>query len=136
VAPGREILFYDGHCGMCHGFVRFMLARDHARTFVFAPLQGETFAATVPEAERATLPDSMMVRTADGRLLVRSAASLHVLDTLGGGWRVLATLLRPVPRPILDAAYRAIAAIRHRIGPPPPSVCPLVPPDVRERFAA
>ena len=136
MAPGREILFYDGHCGMCHGFVRFLLARDRARTFVFAPLQGETFAATVSQAERATIPDSMVVRTADGRLLVRSAASLHVLERLGGGWRVLAALLRPVPRPILDAAYRALAAIRHRLGPPPPSTCPLVPPDVRERFAA
>jgi len=136
VAAGREILFYDGHCGMCHGFVRFLLARDRARRFVFAPLQGETFAAMVPAAERATLPDSMVVRTTDGRLLVRSEASLHVLDTLGGGWRVLAAMLRPVPRQIRDAAYRAIAAIRHRLGPTPPSTCPLVPPDVRERFAA
>src|SRR5690349_18675216 len=102
VAAGREIVFYDGHCGMCHGLVRFVIARDRARTFVFAPLQGETFAATVSESERATLPDSMVVRTADGRLLVRSSGVLHVLDALGGGWRVLAALLRPVPRRILD----------------------------------
>ena len=136
MAPGREILFYDGHCGMCHGFVRFLLAKDRAGAFVFAPLQGDTFVATVPEAERAKLPDSMMIRTADGRLLVRSDAALHVLDTVGGRWRTLATLLRLVPRPVLDTAYRAVAAIRHRIGPPPPSVCPLVPAELRERFAA
>lgn len=134
--PRAEILFYDGHCGMCHGFVRFLLARDRARAFVFAPLQGETFAATVPEAERTQLPDSMVVRTRDGRLLVRSAAALHVLDTLGGGWRVLAWLLRPLPRTLLDRAYAAVAAIRHRLAPPPPAACPLVPPDVRARFAA
>ena len=136
MAPGRDILFYDGHCGMCHGFVRFLLAKDRARRFVFAPLQGDTFAAMVPEAVRATLPDSMVIRTADGRLLVRSAAALHVLDAVGGGWRTLAALLRLVPRPILDAAYRGVAAIRHRLGPPPPSTCPLVPAELRERFAA
>jgi predicted DCC family thiol-disulfide oxidoreductase YuxK len=136
VAPGREILFYDGHCGMCHGFVRFLLAKDRGRAFVFAPLQGDTFAAMVPAAERARLPDSMVIRAADGRLLVRSAAALHVLDTVGGGWRTLAALLRLVPRPILDAAYRVVAAIRHRLGPPPPSMCPLVPAELRERFAA
>jgi predicted DCC family thiol-disulfide oxidoreductase YuxK len=136
VALGREILFYDGHCGMCHGFVRFLLAKDRARRFVFAPLQGETFAATVSEAERSTLPDSMVIRAADGRLLVRSAAALYVLDAMGGGWSVLARVLRIVPRAVLDAAYRGVAAIRHRLGPPPPSTCPLVPPDVRERFAA
>jgi predicted DCC family thiol-disulfide oxidoreductase YuxK len=136
VDPRAEILFYDGHCGMCHGFVRFLLARDRAHAFVFAPLQGETFAATVPEGERTRLPDSMIVRTGDGRLLVRSAAALYVLDTLGGGWRVLAWLLRPVPRALLDPAYAAVAAIRHRLAPPPPSTCPLVPPDERARFAA
>jgi predicted DCC family thiol-disulfide oxidoreductase YuxK len=136
VAPGREILFYDGHCGMCHGFVRFLLEKDRAGAFVFAPLQGDTFAATVPEAERAKLPDSMVIRTADGRLLVRSAAALHVLATVGGRWHTLAALLRLVPRPVLDAAYRAVAAVRHRLGPPPPSTCPLVPAELRERFAA
>ena len=83
MAPGREILFYDGHCGMCHGFVRFLLEKDRAGAFVFAPLQGDTFAATVPEPERAKLPDSMVIRTADGRLLVRSAAALHVFDKIG-----------------------------------------------------
>ena len=136
MAPGREILFYDGHCGMCHGFVRFLLAKDRARAFVFAPLQGDTFVAMVPEAERAKMPDSMIIRTADGRLLVRSAAALHVLETIGGGWRLLARLLQVIPRPILDAVYRAVAAIRHRLGPPPPSTCPLVPVELRERFAA
>ena len=136
MAPGREILFYDGHCGMCHGFVRFLLAKDRARAFVFAPLQGDTFGAMVSEAERAKLPDSMIIRTADGRLLVRSAAALHVLETIGGGWRLLARLLQVIPRPILDAVYRAVAAIRHRLGPPPPSTCPLVPAELRERFAA
>ena len=136
MAPGGEILFYDGHCGMCHGFVRFLLAKDRAHAFVFAPIQGDTFVAMVPEAERARLPDSMVIRTGDGRLLVRSAAALHVLDTIGGGWRTLATLLRLVPRPVLDTAYRVVAAIRHRLGPPPPSTCLLVPADLRERFAA
>jgi predicted DCC family thiol-disulfide oxidoreductase YuxK len=121
---------------MCHGFVRFLLAKDRAHAFVFAPIQGGTFVAMVPESERARLPDSMIIRTADGRLLVRSAAALHVFDTIGGGWRTLAALLRLVPRPVLDIAYRAVAAIRHRLGPTPPSTCPLVPAELRERFAA
>lgn len=132
----REIVFYDGHCGLCHGFVRFLLAEDRTRAFAFAPLQGETFAASVPEATRAGLPDSVIVRAADGRLLVRSTAVLHVLDTLGGAWRALAWGMRLVPRVARDAAYDGIAAVRHRLFAPPPAACPLVPPDLRERFAA
>ena len=54
----------------------------------FAPIESQTFERVVPEAARAGFPDSTAVQTADGRLLVRSAATLHVLGALGGGWRV------------------------------------------------
>ena len=131
-----EVVFYDGHCGLCHGFVRFLLRVDRTRAFTFAPLQGETFTAAVPEAMRRELPDSIVVRTVDGRILVKSTAILYVLDTLGGGWRVLASLLRLVPRVVRDVGYDGIAAVRHRVFAPPPAACPLVPPDLRDRFAA
>jgi predicted DCC family thiol-disulfide oxidoreductase YuxK len=131
-----DVVFYDGHCGLCHGFVRFLLAEDHARGFVFAPLQGETFAASVPAATRAGLPDSIILRRAGGALFSRSAAVLHVLDRLGGAWRVLAWIARLVPRVVRDAVYDGIAAVRHRLFAAPPATCPLMPPDVRERFAA
>jgi predicted DCC family thiol-disulfide oxidoreductase YuxK len=41
-------VFYDGHCGLCHGFIRFLLARDPGgEKFDFAPLQGSFFATVV-----------------------------------------------------------------------------------------
>ena len=44
----REIIFYDGHCGLCHAAVRFVVARDDREEgFVFAPLGGETFRETL-----------------------------------------------------------------------------------------
>jgi predicted DCC family thiol-disulfide oxidoreductase YuxK len=65
-------VFYDGHCGLCHGLVRFLLARDPAGSkFDFAPLQGDYCAATIPPAELQRLPDSVVVRTHDGQLLVK-----------------------------------------------------------------
>ena len=36
--PGGVIVFFDGSCGLCHGLVRFLLARDRARWFRFAAL--------------------------------------------------------------------------------------------------
>jgi predicted DCC family thiol-disulfide oxidoreductase YuxK len=131
-----EVVFYDGHCGLCHGFVRFLLRVDRTGTFRFAPMQGETFAASVPEAMRRNLPDSIVVPAADGRFLMKSTAVLYVLDRLGGGWRVLASLLRLMPRAVRDVVYDGIAAVRHRLFAPPPATCPLVPPGLRDRFAA
>lgn len=135
-ADGTEALFYDGHCGLCHRAVRFVLAEDPSgAAFRFAPLQGETFEQRVPPERRAELPDSIVVETHDGALLVRSAAFIHILRRLGGAWRVLAAILAVVPRPVRDAVYDFVARVRYRIFGRPDDVCPLVPPDLRKRFA-
>jgi len=134
---GKEVLFYDGSCGLCHRAVRFVLAEDTDGTrFTFAPLFGETFDAHVSAERRASLPDSLVVRATDGRILVRSDAALHVLERLGGLWRALATMARVAPRPIRDALYDGIAKVRKRLFAAPKDVCPLLPPAFRGRFQA
>ena len=129
-----ETIFYDGGCGLCHRFVRFVATRDRAGAFVFAPLGGATFLAEVPEAERIGLPDSVVVRTGDGRVLARTPAVLHVLPHLGRRWRFAAAVLRIVPRPIADFGYDRVAAVRKRVFAAPDGACPVLPPELRLRF--
>jgi predicted DCC family thiol-disulfide oxidoreductase YuxK len=130
-----EILFYDGHCALCHGAVKFVLKRDRAgASFRFAPLQGETFAARAPEIARKTLPDSIVVLTSDGALLLRSDAFLHILARLGGTWRLLAGTLRVIPRPFRDSVYDSVARVRYRVFGTRTDMCPVVPPELRSRF--
>jgi predicted DCC family thiol-disulfide oxidoreductase YuxK len=135
VAAEPELLFYDGACGLCHHSVRFVLARDRAGAFRFAPIGGPTFEAAVPTSVRPGLPDAIVVKRADGALLFRSDATLHILGKLGGGWRALAAALRVVPRPLRNVVYDAIARSRKRWFAKPDDACPLVPPDLRARFA-
>ena len=128
-------MFYDGHCGLCHGAVKFLLARDRdGGRFRFAPLQGETLPRLVPPEARAVLPDSVVVLTAEGALLTRSAGVIALLLELGGGWRVLAAALRVVPRPLRDAAYDLVARVRRSLFAAPADVCPMIPPELRARF--
>jgi predicted DCC family thiol-disulfide oxidoreductase YuxK len=130
-----EMLFYDGYCGLCHRAVKFVLKHDKTgKAFRFAPLQGETFSAFVPEKKRAGLPDSIVVRTRDGALLARSAAFIHILRRLGGGWRVLAAILGVVPRALRDAVYDLVARVRYRIFGRRDDVCPIVSAELRKRF--
>lgn len=130
-----ERIYYDGECGLCQRAVRFVLAEDpDGRRFRFAPLQGERFARDFEPALRARLPDSIVVHTADGRVLVRSDAVVHLLQRLGGVWRVLGTLLALVPRPLRDLAYDAIARVRTRLFAAPKVLCPLGPKHVTDRF--
>jgi len=130
-----EILFYDGHCGLCHRAVKFVLARDPAGVaFRFAPLQGPTFQSTVSAAQRSTMPDSMAVRTADGRLLLKSDAWLHILRRLGGAWNLMAALCSIFPRPLRELVYDFVARIRFRIFGRRDDLCPIVTPELRSRF--
>jgi len=131
----RDRFFYDGTCGLCHRAARFVLSEDVPGTaFTFAPLQGDTFAATVASEQRAALPDSVVVSTEAGELLARSDAVIYVLQRLGGLWRVIAAGLLLAPSGLRNAAYDFVARIRHRLFAREANACPLVPADLRSRF--
>jgi predicted DCC family thiol-disulfide oxidoreductase YuxK len=129
-----ETLFYDGACGLCHRTVKFVLAHDRAGVFRFAPIGGPTFEAAVPLAARAGLPDAIVVKRADGVILVKSDATAHVLARLGGGWAFLGALLRAIPRAVREPAYEWVARRRRRWFEAPDDACPIVPAHLRARF--
>jgi predicted DCC family thiol-disulfide oxidoreductase YuxK len=129
-----DILFYDGHCGLCHSAVRFVAKHDGAGTaFRFAPLYGKTFEATVPIHLRAGLCNSMVVQT-DHLLLMRSDAWLYILQRLGGRWKILAAIATVIPRPLRDVFYNVIAHIRYRVFGRRDDLCPVVPRNLHARF--
>ena len=130
-----DTVFYDGHCGLCHRTVRFLLVRDKdGQRFRFAPLDSETFRSTFSERERKEFPESLIVHTASREVLSRSSATLYLLQRLGGSWRVLSALLRLFPRGLRDVVYDGVARVRRRLFATPTEVCPLVPPELRSRF--
>lgn len=130
-----EMLFYDGYCGLCHRAVKFVLKHDRSgNAFRFAPLQGDTFQARVAASERAGLPDSIVVLTREGKLLVRSDAFLHILLRLGGGWKVMGGALEVIPHGLRDVVYDFIARIRYRVFGRRDDVCPVAAPELRARF--
>ena len=134
-SPSSELLFYDGHCGLCHRAVKFVLKHDRSgNAFRFAPLQGSTFQSRVFPEQRAALPDSIVVLTDAGSLLVRSDAFVHILRRLGGGWRFLGGIVDVIPRSLRDLAYDFIARVRYRVFGKRDDLCPIVPPDLRARF--
>ena len=117
-----EKILYDGECGLCHGFVRFVVMQDREARFVYAP--------------QKVAGGSVVVITEAGVRLERSDAALHVLSRLGGFWAVGAAVMRAVPRPLRDLVYGFVARIRYRVFGRRTQVCPVVPPELRGRFLA
>jgi predicted DCC family thiol-disulfide oxidoreductase YuxK len=130
------IVFYDGSCGLCHGVVRLVLAEDHGGRFRFAPLGGEAFGALVPAGTRGALPDSVVVHSPGGELLVRTRAVAYLLRELGGIWTLLGRALEALPRRPLDRAYDEVARLRLRWFRRPRVSCPAGTPALRARFYA
>jgi predicted DCC family thiol-disulfide oxidoreductase YuxK len=130
----KPILFYDGDCGLCHRFVVFILKHEVEAVVQFAPLQGDTFRANFSKAEVIEFPDSLILLTESNELLTLSDAAVYAMKTLSPGWRRLGKVMGVFPKPLRDFGYRCIAAIRKKIFKKPDGVCPLVAPELRERF--
>jgi len=133
--PATERLFFDGNCGLCHRSVRFVLAEDRTgAAFRFAPLDSDALRSELTPEQQQTLPDSLVVLTADGKLLTRWRGMCHIAQRLGGVWRVLGTLAALVPDVIGNVLYDGLARIRHRLFTKPKDSCPILPPALRQRF--
>jgi predicted DCC family thiol-disulfide oxidoreductase YuxK len=90
----------------------------------------------VGDEDRRTLPDSLVLRTADGCLRVRSAAVLESLRRAGGFARGLAAIAGLVPPGLADRLYDFVARWRGRWFAVPPSSCPVVGRADRSRLLA
>ncbi|MCO6430675.1 MAG: DUF393 domain-containing protein [Deltaproteobacteria bacterium] len=131
---GRDLVFFDGECGMCHRFVEMAVNEDRLGRFQFAPRGGETYAKVMQQGVPLEGVASIRVVRPDKKVLFKSTASIYILEGLGGLWRVLAGAARIVPLPIRDFIYSIIAAIRHRISSKPEGSCPVVPDKLKGRF--
>ena len=111
--PSPAILFFDGNCNLCDGFVRFVLDRDARGRFRFASLQSD-YARRFFEAHAWTTEglDSVVLFKED-QFYVMSNAALEVLGDLSGIWPRL-RVFRFLPRSLRDGLYRWVAANRYR----------------------
>jgi len=114
----NPIVLYDGVCGLCNRLNQFLLKRDRYDRLRFASLQSN-FATSLLEQHGVSAVDLDTVYVVldygqpAERLLVRSDAILHVVDQLGGLWRV-SRLGSFLPKALRDSLYNLVARNRYR----------------------
>lgn len=106
----RNIVFFDGICHLCNGFVDAVISRDKARVLHFAPLQGSTAKELLPAEDRAKLDTVIFYE--DGKIYHRSAAILKILTKLGGPYKLFG-LGWIIPSFLRDVLYNWIAKNRY-----------------------
>src|SRR5206468_5141070 len=82
----HPVVFFDGVCGLCNASVDYILARDVAGVFRFAPLQGTTAGGRLQPSDIADLSSLVLV---DGQgIHRRSTAVWRILWRLRGGQQI------------------------------------------------
>lgn len=104
------IVYFDGVCSVCNGFVDFLISRDRNHSLQYATLQGETAKNNLDEELYKNM-NSIIFQT-DEKVYTQSNAALMALSSLGGFWK-FAVWLRLIPRFIRDAFYNLIARNRY-----------------------
>lgn len=134
--PGRDLVLYDGVCGLCNRLVQFVLPRDEAGSFDFASLQSATGQSWLRRFGKSTDDlDTMLVvsdyRGAAPQMLAKARAAIYIAKQLGLPWR-LASIAAILPDAILTPPYDFIARNRYRwFGRT--DTCMLPPPEHRAR---
>jgi predicted DCC family thiol-disulfide oxidoreductase YuxK len=129
------IVLFDGVCNFCNSTVNFIIEHDKAGYFKFAPLQSDAGVSIADEHGLGTrmddIPDSVIL-VEDGRAFTHSTAALRIASHLGSPLSWL-SVLKVVPAPIRDWAYKLFANYRYRLFGKKDQ-CMIPTPKVKERF--
>lgn len=106
----ERIIFFDGICVLCDGFVSYLFNIDKKRLFKFAPLQSNTAARLLSKQD---LGLNTIVYYENGQTYTQSTAVLRILKQVNFFWRVLAGLLAVFPKNFSDHVYDLVARNRY-----------------------
>lgn len=128
--PG--IILFDGTCAFCERSVRFIATRDPQGYFRFGASQSPQAAALLGSFGTTRESTKSIILIEDGKLYLRSTATLRIASRLTFPWRLAAVLL-VIPRSWRDAVYGVVAAVRMRLAGES-NACEMPPPEIRARM--
>ena len=108
----KKIIFYDGHCNLCNGFVNAIIKLDKKSIFLFAPLNGNHAKNLLKKNKIKNTTIDSVVLFNNNNISYKSKAVIEILISLGGIYRVL-VMTKIIPRAILDWLYDIVAKNRY-----------------------
>ena len=108
-------VLYDHACPMCRREVAWLNKRDEAGRIFFEDISAPDFDAGRYGVEQAAVEGAIHGVLPDGTLVTGVEVFRRMYTAVGLGW-LLAPTRWPLLRPLADAAYRAFARRRVRLG--------------------
>ncbi len=127
------ILLFDGDCQLCNRWVKFVLTCEAGADIRFASLQSDVGRQLLRQHGFADDRLDTIVFIERDSAYIRSDAVLRIARRLRTPYRWM-RVLRLVPRPLRDAAYRLVSRYRIALFGRADRTCPLPPEDIRTRM--
>jgi predicted DCC family thiol-disulfide oxidoreductase YuxK len=121
----KNIIYYDGECGLCHGAVKFILGIDSKNKFHFSPISNLM--------DNDNEIDSIILKMNDDTFY-EGKAFINIMETIGSHWYYIAQFLKFIPIKILNKIYRWISQNRSKLSSKKQSACPNIPIHLKRRF--
>ena len=110
-----NIIFFDGICNLCNGFINFVWSKNSNRNFYYSSLQSK-FSSKFLSEKGLTSNKIKTIYFYDGNNLYdKSTAVIKILNNLDGFFPIIAKIFSIFPRFLRDAIYNLIAKYRYKI---------------------
>jgi predicted DCC family thiol-disulfide oxidoreductase YuxK len=125
------VVLYDGSCGFCNFWVKWILKNDKNDNFQFAPLQGNYAQEFLNRNHLPTYDfDSIYLIKNNQTYSNKLEAIIDITNKLGGIY-LMGNILRIIPKFLRDRIYNIIAANRKKLMG---ESCYLPTPEERKKF--
>ena len=111
----NKIIFFDGVCNLCNGFIDFVIKRDSKKIIHYASLQSEV-SKILMKNENINIGEnfSTIYFYDAGKFYKQSSAILMIVKNLSLGYKLAASVCLIIPKGIRNAVYNYIAKNRYR----------------------
>lgn len=110
---GYAVVFVDGDCLLCNGFVDILIRLDSNHRVLISTLEGKTAQRYLPPLPKAREAWSIVYWDEQG-FHTQSQAFVRLGHRLGGWLSVLSGIVQIIPAPIRNAVYRFVGRNRYR----------------------
>lgn len=132
----KSIIFFDGYCNLCNGFINYCLDHDTNKIFLFAALDSKAAQIIIPEELIANYRKNPLEGTVflweNERLYSRSEAAFRIFSKLNTILRFI-SIFRFLPKILTDGIYKWIARNRYKMFGRSES-CRMPSPELKSRF--
>ncbi|MDD7885828.1 thiol-disulfide oxidoreductase DCC family protein [Flavivirga sp. 57AJ16] len=112
----KKIIFFDGVCNLCNGFIDYVINRNKNNSIYYAALQSDIAIEKLKEYDNIVLESNYntIYYYTGNKVYSKSSAVLRIFLELSVFHKVAAKILLLIPKFIRDACYNLVAKNRYR----------------------